>query len=347
LVSDPLTLQESDQGQSIANLEWALRRVQEWTHGTPTLVDAFKTPSRLAVVHRLTTSIDGTPRVFYLKEYSAGSIEDEHEFWPNLKRLQSASAAFGGDPHVAPLEIAAIDETRRLLLTAAVEGPTIADLHHGWIAPAFRMPDIVSGWRAAGRWLRTLIAALPSYESVDRPSFLLGFTRQRLEWWVRSDPSAARFAAHAGRALDVLQRHFADRSVQLVACHGDVSAHNVVVGTRVGLIDVDDFRFEMAGLDVSQAHIEIAEFSRIARILRFPPLRLAAERAFHTGYGEPSPSGPELWLPHMRNLAVRVLTLARKERGLRPSRLHATLSYRWAIGELRKTATEVLSSGAP
>ena len=168
-MSDPLTLQESDRDQSTANLEWALRRVQEWTHGTPTLVDAFKTPSRLAVVHRLTTSIDGTPRVFYLKEYSAGSIEDEHEFWPNLKRLQSASAAFGGDPHVAPLEIAAIDETRRLLLTAAVEGPTIADLHHGWIAPAFRMPDIVSGWRAAGRWLRTLIAAIPSYESVDRP----------------------------------------------------------------------------------------------------------------------------------------------------------------------------------
>jgi len=286
-------------------------------------------------------------RVFYLKEYSAGSIEDEHEFWPNLKRLQSASVAFGGDAQLAPLEIAAIDETRRLLLTAAVDGPTIADLHHGWIAPAFRMPAIVSGWRAAGRWLRTLITAIPSYESIDRAPFLLGFTRQRLEWWVRSDRSASHLAEHARRALDVLQRHFADRSVQLVACHGDVSAHNVVVGTRVGLIDVDDFRFEMAGLDVSQAHIEIAEFSRIARILRFPPLRLAAERAFHAGYGEPSPSGPELWLPHMRNLVVRVLTLARKERGLSPSRLHATLSYRWAIGELRKTATEVLRSGAP
>jgi hypothetical protein len=346
-VSRPSDLQESEERQSVANLEWALRRVEEWTHGTPTLVDAFQTPSRLAVVHRLTTSIDGTRRVFYLKEYSAGSIEDEQEFWPNLRRLQSASAAFGGDAQLAPLEIAAIDETRRLLLTAAVEGPTIADLHHGWIAPALRMPGIVSGWRAAGRWLRTLITAIPSYESADRPSFLLGFTRQRLEWWVRTDPSASHLAADAGLALDVLQRHFADRSVRLVACHGDVSAYNVVVGTRVGLIDIDDFRFEMAGLDVSQAHIEIAEFSRVARLLRFPPLRRAAERAFHAGYGEPSPSGPELWLPHIRNLAVRVLTLARKERGLSPSRLNATLSYRWAIGELRRTAREVLNSGVP
>jgi hypothetical protein len=346
-VSDSPELQESEERQSVANLEWALRRVAEWTHATPTLVDAFKTPSRLAVVHRLTTSIGGTPRVFYLKEYPAAGIEDEREFWPSLRRLQSASAAFAGNPDLAPLEIVGIDETRRLLLTAAVTGSTMAALHRGWIAPALRMPDIISGWRAAGRWLRTLITAIPSYESVDRPSFLLGFTRQRLESWVLSDPPAAQLAAHAGRALDVLQRHFADRSVQLVACHGDVSAHNVVVGTRVGLIDIDDFRFEMAGLDVSQAHIEIAEFSRIARVLRFPPLRLAAERAFHAGYGEPSPSGPELWLPHIRNLVVRVLTLARKERGLSASRLNATLSYHWAIGELRKTATDVLNSGAP
>ena len=346
-MTDPSELRKSGQQQTISNLEWALRRVEEWAHAAPALVDALQTPSRLAVVHRLTTSIDGLSRVFYLKEYSTGGIEDEQEFWPNLKRLQSASAAFAGDPNLAPLEIVAIEETRRLLLTAAVEGSTIAALHHGWIAPAVRMTDIISGWRGAGRWLRTLITAVPSYESVDRAPFLLGFTRQRLEWWVQSDPAAAHLAAQVSRALDALERYFSGRAVQLVACHGDVSAHNIVVGTRVGLIDIDDFRFEMAGLDVSWAHIEIAEFSRIARVLRFPPLRLAAERAFRAGYGEPSPAGPELWLPHIRNLVVRVLTLARKERGLSPSTLNATLSYRWAISELRKTAAEILNSGVP
>ena len=346
-MSDLSEQRGADEPQSVANLEWALRRVEEWTHATATLIDAFQTPARLAVVHRLTTSIDGVPRVFYLKEYLAGSIEDEQEFWPNLKRLQSASAAFAGNPHLAPLEIVAIDETRRLLLTAAVEGSTIAALHHGWIAPAVRLPDIISGWLGAGRWLRTLINAIPSYESFDRAPFLLGFTRQRLEWWVRVDTAAVPLAAKVSVALDRLERYFSNRAVQLVACHGDVSAHNVVVGERVGLIDIDDFRFELPGLDVSQARIEIAEFSRIARVLRFPPLRLAAERAFRLGYGEPSPTGPELWLPHTRNLVVRVLTLARKERGLSPSRLNATLSYRWAIRELRMTAAEVLNSGVP
>jgi hypothetical protein len=341
-VSDPSELPTSGQQQTISNLEWALRRVEEWAHVTPALVDALQTPSRLAVVHRLTTSIDGMPRVFYLKEYSAGSIEDEQEFWPNLKRLQSSSAAFSGNLHLAPLEIVAIDETRRLLLTAAVEGSTIAALCHGWVAPAVRVTNIIRGWRGAARWLRTLITATPSYESVDRAPFLIGFTRQRLEWWVQSDPAAARLAAEVSVALDALERYFSSRAVQLVACHGDVSAHNVVVGTRVGLIDIDDFRFEMAGLDVSQAHIEIAEFSRIARVLRFPPLRLAAERAFRGGYGEPSPAGPEFWLPHIRNLVVRVVTLARKERGLSPSTLNAMLSYRWAIRELRRAAAQVV-----
>jgi hypothetical protein len=316
--------------------------VEEWTHATPTLVDAFQTPSRLAVVHRLTTSIDGIPRVFYLKEYSAGGIEDEHEFWPNLKRLKSASAAFAGDLNLAPLEIVAIEETRRLLLTAAVEGSTIAALHKGWIAPAVRMRAIISGWRGAGRWLRTLITAIPSYESIDRAPFLLEFTRQRLESWVQSDPAAAHLAAQVTLALDQLERYFSSRPVQLVACHGDVSAHNVVVGTRVGLIDIDDFRFEMAGLDVSQAHIEIAEFSRIARVVRFGSLRRAAEHAFAVGYGKPGPVGPDFWLPHIRNLVVRVVTLARKERRLSPATINARLSYRWAIRELRRTATEVV-----
>jgi hypothetical protein len=345
-VSDSPQPQESDERQSVANLDWALRRVKEWTHATPALIDAFQTPSRLAVVHRLTTSIEGIPRVFYLKEYSAGSIEDEQEFWPNLKRLKSASPAFTGDLNLAPLEIVAIDETRRLLLTAAVEGATIAALHRGWIAPAVRMTEIISGWRGAGRWLRTLISAIPSYESIDRAPFLLAFTRQRLESWVRSDPAAERLSAQVTLALDRLERYFSSRPVQLVACHGDVSAHNVVVGTRVGLIDIDDFRFEMAGLDVSQAHIEIAEFSRIVRVVRFSRLRRAAEYAFAAGYGEPGPVGPEFWLPHIRNLVVRVVTLAGKKRGLSPATLNATLSYRWAIRELRRTATEVVRTGS-
>ena len=109
-MTDPSELRKSGQQQTISNLEWALRRVEEWAHAAPALVDALQTPSRLAVVHRLTTSIDGLSRVFYLKEYSTGGIEDEQEFWPNLKRLQSASAAFAGDPNLAPLEIVAIED---------------------------------------------------------------------------------------------------------------------------------------------------------------------------------------------------------------------------------------------
>ena len=336
-----------DRQQPSANLDWALQQVQGWLQRAAVLVDSAEVPSRLAVVHRLTTSIETTPHVFYLKEYSAASIEDEQEFWPNLKRLQLAAGAFAGNSELAPLGIVAMDEPRRLLLTAAVEGPTIAALHRGWIAPALRMGDIVNGWRGAGRWLRTLIAAIPSQESFDRVPFLLAFTRQRLELWVQSDPAAAHLAGQVGQALDVLQQHLAGRSVRLVACHGDVSAHNVVVGERVGLIDIDDFRFEMAGLDVSQAQIEIGEFSRIARVLRFAPLRVAAERAFRAGYGEPSPAGPEFWLPHIRNLVVRVLTLARKERGLTPSELNTTLSYRWAMGKLRQTVTQVINTSVP
>jgi hypothetical protein len=188
---------------------------------------------------------------------------------------------------------------------------------------------------------------MPVEDSVDRAPFLVDFTRRRLASWVQIDPAARSVASQTELALAVLDRYFDGRPVPLVACHGDVSAHNVVVGDRIGLIDIDDFRFEMAGLDVSQARIEIAEFSRIARLLRFPTLRIAAERAFRGGYGEPAPTGPDLWLPHLRNLVVRVLTLARKEKGLRPAMLNARFGYTWAIRELRRTVTDVLKIAAP
>jgi hypothetical protein len=110
------------------------------------------------------------------------------------------------------------------------------------------------------------------------------------------------------------------------------------------MIDPDDLRREMPGVDLTQALWAIREYSHLGAVVPVPQLEARAIAAFKEGYGQPFPTGAALWLPQLRNLAVVVLTLARRSRRWSLSRISDDVRYRRAVLELDLTIEHLRQS---
>ncbi len=250
-----------------------------------------------------------------------------------------------------PYRIVAADAARGVLLSAEVPGHPLAALHRSSIVWKSARQAARAGWRGAGRWLQRLHArALPPTVSASRAAEIAEDIRTRLALWKAGDPSQATLAEAARRATTEAVRLLGGRPVTVVLCHGDVTAGNIMVyGSSVGLVDLDDLRLDMPGVDWSQALLAMDEFGHVG--WAGPRAGVAAwSAAFAEGYGGPAPAGPEFWLPHLRNLAVYLLTLSRQRHGVGLSRLAVELRYRRLLAELRLTVSAVRhepASGRP
>ncbi len=100
-------------------------------------------------------------------------------------------------------------------------------------------------------------------------------------------------------------------------------------------------RFDMPGLDISQALLELREFGHVFSVIPLPLFRRSAERALMAGYGRPVAGGPEFWLPHLRNLSVCLLTLARKCHNASLDGLSDKVRYHRTVEELRRCVRAV------
>src|SRR5207244_2605819 len=175
-------------------------------------------------------------------------------------------------------------------------------------------------------------------ESTSRARELADYAIERFESWASDDARRRDVARAAMDSARALVAQLGGRPVTTTLCHGDVSAGNILVGPEgVGLIDFDDLRFDMPAMDLSQALLEIEEFSRAGSAVRLAGLERESTAAFREGYGRSFPEGPHFWLPHLRNLSVFVLTLARRRGGLGPGQVTTEFRYRWTIAELQRT----------
>ena len=158
------------------------------------------------------------------------------------------------------------------------------------------------------------------------------------------DPSQSRAAEEGLAAMRILVDRLGGEA-DIALCHGDISSANIrVYGQSIGLIDFDDLRMDMPALDLSQAELEIEELSRGWTVIRPAALAAKARDALRTGYGAGYPQGPAFWLPHLRNLAVFLTTLAgHRQAGVR-ARLVPARRYQRTIAELKRTVELIQSS---
>jgi hypothetical protein len=72
-----------------------------------------------------------------------------------------------------------------------------------------------------------------------------------------------------------------------------------------------------------------------------PRFEARAVAAFRAGYGRAFPEGPDFWLPHVRNLAVVLLTIARRRRAQTFKRALTQRRYLSTIAELNRTVSDI------
>ena len=169
------------------------------------------------------------------------------------------------------------------------------------------------------------------------------YTRLRLTAWAEADRRRTALIQAADDALAIVSRRCAERPMTLTPCHGDVSGCNILISRTVGLIDFDDFRFDLPSLDLSEAVLEIRNLARAYWLIPLPHLARRAEEALFDGYGERRPSADAFRLQQFRNLAVYGLTLARRRTELSASRLTDEIQYAQVICELREATRSAMT----
>lgn len=308
--------------------------------GQPVVVREVRAvQSRLTQAARITVETGAGPRRFYVKRYPVGEPRESPDLASHFAALQGLAAAFRSTDAVPYAALACLPDAR-LGLVGETPGEPVAVYHRAILFSPRARAISARAWRGVGVWLRTLHDAAPPRPSGRRPRELVDYCVERLHAWGEVDPAERDLTERAERAVVRAGELLAAQAPSLVPCHGDVSSHNIMVGAAVGLIDLDDLRFDFPGVDVSQALLEIRQFSRFAGMVPAPGVRTRLERAFLDGYGG-VPRGPAFWLPHLRNLAVFGLTLARQPRGLALSTVSTRAHYRSVGAELRRTAAAV------
>ncbi len=323
-------------------IAWARETLRQQSGDDLRLDDIRRVTSRLTDLHQLRAVSRSGAQTFYLKRYAAGELETRPD---RLSHLAAVAAAVDRVPGLLSSRTVAIDVPRGLLLTTAVPGRPLAALHRSAIFSRATRETASDTWRGVGRWLNRLPRhALGPVMSRSKAPELLQETRTRLDVWRRQDPARTHVAEAAQAGLAVLEEQLAERSVQIVLCHGDVTVGNIIVhGQSVGLIDLDDVHPDMPAVDLSQAWLAMDEFGHSGLGgSRVSQARAAAwVAAFEEGYGQILPHGPEFWIPHTRNLVMYLLNLSRRRAGLRLARLATELRDRRLIHDLQATLTDV------
>lgn len=308
-------------------------------------MDVRPLPARTTRLYRVTSRVGTVEHRFYLKIYAP----DEHPpevLAARCHALERVAKAFRDADGLAPYEVIGFEPHRGIVLTAETAGEPLVRLNRPLAWNPLARSEALRAWRGIGRWLRRLHwHSLPPRASTTRPAELVEYAVERFRLWKDQDASCGEIARRAEEAVRVLGRDLEGRQVVLTPCHADISTGNIVVGPRVGLIDLDDFRYDMPGVDVSQALLAIDQFWRLVSMVPMPQFNKAARKELESGYESRLPDGPEFWLPHLSNLSVVVVTLASRRCGMSLSRLSTELHYRRIVGELGATAQSVLDMG--
>jgi tRNA A-37 threonylcarbamoyl transferase component Bud32 len=337
------------------HIAWARDAIARRSGREAAITEAVRVHSRSTILYRVTARVDGAERLFYLKQYpppQAADLEfDEHvahlkNVGEHFARVSAIARAFGENPALVPYRVVDYDASERLILSEAMSGESLGGIRRGIAWNSSVRSTVVETWRRVGEWLGTLHRhTLPPLQSAERPAELVAYTIERLRKWRETDPARAPQADRAIDAVHALGRALDGRMVELTPCHGDVTAYNIIVGRGVGLIDLDDLRFDLPGKDVSQALLELAQFTRYAGLVPLPALTRQATESFLAGYGQPLPQGPAFWLPHLRNLTVFALTQSRRRKGFSASRISNAAHYANTVREIERSVMSILETG--
>jgi Ser/Thr protein kinase RdoA (MazF antagonist) len=306
------------------DLAWAEQQLRNYFGCTVHVGQAVRMPARTGRLNRIEVSAEGRTTNYFLKHYTPHGVSD----WAvHADHLRLVVNAFDDVTDVLRYQIVAVDAGRGLLLAAEMSGRTIS-----------RREDLAVVWRGVGRWLAALHRAHVS-TSAERPSILLASMEPRFRHWMDHDP---KYQTLALRGIDAATSLVAQlgANVPIALCHCDVTSANIrLQGQRVGLIDFDDLRFDMPGVDLSQAHLEIAALS--LQVLRPGLITRRARAALREGYGAGFPEGPQFWLPHLRNLAMHLATLVTRRDESWRARLAYRRRYRSTVAELERTLVAI------
>jgi hypothetical protein len=333
----------SDDRALAADIEWCAARLRDHFGRHAVVTDTIDVPSRLARVHRLTVAIGAATYSYYLKRYSPEGLGLATSLSEHAKNISSISSAFRDKAGVLPYQVIATDAQLGLVLTASMPGRPLGSSHRIWVGGKGERAKALDAWEGVGRWLAVLHwNSRPPVASDSKARELVDYIAERLSRWRLEDSRHSGLAQDATSAARELLSRMAGRPVMTTLCHGDVSLGNIMIDDRqVGLIDLDDLRWDMPGMDLSQGLLEIQEYSRIGSVVAAPGFAARATAAFRKGYGRSFPDGQEFWIPHLRNLSVMVLTLAGRRTGRGPRRVALELWYRRKIGELRRTVAGI------
>lgn len=316
---------------------WALARLQEHLGPSVTVADSRPVTARLASLVRLQVNADSGATAYYLKQHPDAPREGAS--WPlHCEHLRALAHAFHHTPGLLPYPLVACDPDLRATLTGEVQGETALQLYRRSLLSGEVRRQMVAVWGGVGHWLSRLHDVQHEPITAARANDLGAYVTQRLAGWKAEDRAQAALADAALAAVHRLAGQLARHGGTATLCHGDVSVGNILTRDgAVGLIDMDDLRVDLPGMDVSQALTEIDEFTRVSSTIGIPGYRTAAEAAFRAGYARSWPTGPAFWLPHLRNLAVAAITLA-PHRHAHP-RIWTNRRYRRVIREIRRTVT--------
>ena len=333
-------------GLSPEHLDWCREQIRRHCSRTADIVSVLQVPSRTAQVYRLVAATPSGQTAYFLKCYP--HPWHEADLNERFSRLYAIAETFERSDIVSPYRVIGSNAELGLLLTLETAGDSLLTIHRT-MTRRLGLGDAtaaVRAWYGLGVWLDMLHwRTLPSRLSTTRVSELAEYTGERFQEWGERDPRRARLARRALETVAFVASEAARRPVRMTLCHGDVSAGNIIVGKDVSLVDPDDSRFDMPALDISQALMELREFGFVASVVPLRGFARTARAAFVAGYGHRLPEGPEFWLPHLRNLSVYLLTLARRCRGISMYRVSEEVRYRRTIRELKRCMKESRSSG--
>ncbi len=316
-------------------MSWALTQLRTSLGPSAVITEVNLVPARVATLARLRVQSDAGTAAFYLKQDP--DVPREGAPWPDhCVHLHAVSQAFHQVPGLLPFPLLSADAGLRATLSADVQGDTAWTYYRRSLRSGEARRQMVAMWGGVGRWLSRLHDVQHEPITSARAEALGAYVVQRLEGWKAEDPGQTALADAALAAVGRLTRQLTRDGGTATLCHGDVSVGNIL--TRDGavvLIDMDDLRVDLPGMDVSQALTEIDEFTRFSSTFRIPGFHAAAVKAFRAGYASPWPTGPAFWLPHLRNLAVAAITLA-PHRQTQP-RIWTNRRYRRVIREIRRT----------
>lgn len=275
----------------------------------PDALDVRPVPSRTGNVFHVSSGTGDERRAAFVKRCGPPEFfASRADYFDALRRVMAVVAADGA---FARLDILGADADRGLLMTAPMSGRTLASVisRGGALAGLLRPPAPL------GATFADLARYLAVLHTVDRRpaaghAHAIGvYTTARFAAWGEADPDRSATARRAIARVDELVAGLAGREPPVVLCHGDVTPQNVLLGPRLGLIDWDDLRWDFPASDLSQVVLGIGHLAWWQRAFAGRERQTQIASAFRSAYGT-WPNGAEWELPHMRNLAVYLFTLA-------------------------------------